>query len=105
LETGAGHTDLRFTQRGLSRDGCTYVIKETQWILEAANALEPSILTRLTMDDAADLWARTGFISPNIVVDLKCDITEFFPSCDRQLLLDMLDGVASRDYEHTDSQT
>jgi hypothetical protein len=30
IETGAGRTDPRYSQRGLSKDGCAYVVKETQ---------------------------------------------------------------------------
>ncbi len=68
LETGAGRTDPRYSQRGLSKDGCDDVVKETQRILEAANALAPSILS---MDAAAYQLAQDGYISPNTVVDLN----------------------------------
>jgi hypothetical protein len=44
LETGAGLMDPRYTQRGLSRDGCSYVVKEVQRILERAQALDPAPL-------------------------------------------------------------
>ena len=54
------------------------------------------------MDEAASSLSSNGFISPDTVVDLKCDITEFFPSCNRQLIFDMIAGVASCDYPHTD---
>jgi hypothetical protein len=83
-ETGAA-------QWCLSKDGCAYVVKEAQRILEDANALAPA---PLSMDEAADLLASERFISPDTVVDLKCDVTEFFPSCNRQLILDMIAGVA-----------
>ena len=98
LETGAGRTDPRYSQRGLSKDGCTYVVKETQRILEEANALHPA---PLSMDEAASSLSQNGSISPDTVADLKCDITEFFPSGNRQLIFDMLAGYASHDYPHT----
>ena len=98
LETGAGRTDPRYTQRGLSRDGCSYVVKEVQRTLERAQALDPA---PLSMDDAAASLSADGYISPDTIVDLKCDITEFFPSCNRQLIFDMIDGSASCDYPHT----
>ena len=41
IETGAGRTDSRYSQRGLSNDGCAYVVKETQRLLEEAQALDP----------------------------------------------------------------
>jgi hypothetical protein len=41
IETGAGHTDPSYSQRGLSKDGCAYVFKETQRLLEEAQALDP----------------------------------------------------------------
>ena len=94
-----GHTDSRYFPRGLSRDGCAYVLKEIQRHLEAASALAPPILS---MDEAADRLASPGYISPDTVVILKCDITEFFHSCNRQHFLDVLTGVASCDYPHTD---
>ena len=53
------------------------------------------------MDDAAASLSADGYISPDTIVDLKCDITEFFPSCNRQLIFDMIDGSASCDYPHT----
>ena len=83
LETGAGRTDYRNSQRGLSKDGCTYVVKEVQRLLETADVLSP------------------GLVSPDSYIDLKLDITEFFPSGNRQLLFDMIAGVASCDYPHT----
>ncbi len=50
LETGAGRTDPRYSQRGLSKDGCAYVVKQTQCILEEANALDPAPLTMQEAD-------------------------------------------------------
>ena len=98
LETGAGRTDPRYSQRGLSKDGCAYVVKETQRILEEANALDPA---PLTMQEADTLLSNNGFISPDTVVNLKIDIIEFFPSGNRQLILDMIAGTATYDYPHT----
>ena len=71
LETGAQRTDSRYSQRGLSKDGCAYVVKEIQRKLEAANALAPPVLS---MDEAADLLASAGSISPNTVVVLKAQV-------------------------------
>jgi hypothetical protein len=78
LETGAGRTDPRYTQRGLSRDGCYYVAKEVHRTLKRAQALDPA---PLSMDEAASSLSTDGYISPDTIVDLKCDIAEFFPSC------------------------
>ncbi len=36
LENGAGRTDPRYSQRGLSLDGCAYGVKEIQRLLEEA---------------------------------------------------------------------
>ena len=41
LENGAGRTDPQYSRRGLSRDGCTYVVNEIQLFLETAKALDP----------------------------------------------------------------
>ena len=60
FETGSGRTDPRSTQRGLSKDGCSYVVKETQHFLETANVLSP------------------GPLSLDCYNHLKVDITEFF---------------------------
>jgi hypothetical protein len=54
------------------------------------------------MEEASRQLSEEGQISPDTVVDLKCDITEFFPSSNRQIILDMIEGSASCDYPHTD---
>ena len=58
IETGAGRTDPRYSQRGLSKDGCAYVVKETQRLLEEAKALDPS---------PPSLWTRPLLICPRKV--------------------------------------
>ena len=83
FETGSGRTDPRSTQRGLSKDGCSYVVKESHRFLETADALSPCHL------------------SSDSLICLKLDITEFFPSANRHVLFDMLAGEASCDYPHT----
>ena len=83
IETGSGRTDPRGTQRGLSKDGCSYAVKESQRFLETADALIP------------------GPLSPEALICLKLDITEFFRSANRQVLFDILAGEASCDYPHT----
>ena len=83
FKTGSGRTDPRSTQRGLSKDGCSYVVKESHRFLETVDALSPCPL------------------SPESLICLKLDITEFFPSADRQVLFDMLACEASGDYPHT----
>ena len=85
FETGnqGQRADIRFTQRGLSKDGCSYVAKELQRYLENADALTPTA------------------IDADLPIVVKVDIVEFFPSADRQVLFDMCAGVASRDYPHT----
>ena len=89
LETGAGRTDPRYSQRGLSKDGCAYVVKKTQRLLEDNNALD---LPHITTEKASAQLLAHGLISPDTVVDLKCDITEFFPSGNRKLILDVMEG-------------
>jgi hypothetical protein len=98
LETGAGRTNPRYSHRGLSEDGCAFVVKETQRLLEDNNALD---LPHITTDEASARLSEHGLISPDTVVDLKCDITEFFPSGNRQLILDMIEGSASCAYPPT----
>ena len=41
LQSGVSgtHTDLRYTQRGLSKDGCMYVVKEIQRTMELHDVL------------------------------------------------------------------
>ena len=57
LENGAGSTDPPYSQRGLPKDGCAYVAKEIQRILEGANALAPPTLS---VDAAANQVEPTG---------------------------------------------
>jgi hypothetical protein len=56
------------------------------------------------MEVASAHLSEEGQISQDTVVDLKCDVpdSEFFPSSNRQLILDMIEGSASCDYPHTD---
>ena len=40
LESGPGRTDPQASQRGLSKDGCSFVVKEIQRFFETHNALD-----------------------------------------------------------------
>ena len=68
LENVAGRTDPRYSQRGLSREGCTYVANEIQRFLETAHALDP---VPLPMQAAASQLSNHGSNSPDAVVVLK----------------------------------
>ena len=75
------NADPRISQRGLSKDGCSYVVSKIQLLLEKADALNTE-----------------ESITANTRAVIKTDIAKFFPSIDRQVLFDMHSGKASRDY-------
>jgi hypothetical protein len=81
--TAGSSADSCLSQRGLSKDGCAYVAKELQRYTETNNTL------------------TAGSVNPDILVIVTAAIVHFFPSVDRQALLDMCAGVASKDYPHT----
>ncbi len=64
IETGAGSTDPRYFRRGLSKDGCAYVVKETHRLLEEAQALDP---TPISIEEASAHLSDEGLISPDTV--------------------------------------
>ena len=72
-------------QRGMSRKGYEWVAREIQRELENHDALTP-----LTMPPSLDTF-----------VLVQLDIDNCFPNTDRQLAIDMMAGVASKDYVGT----
>jgi hypothetical protein len=73
LENGAGRTDPRYSQRGLSKEGCAYVVKEIQRLLEEALLSDNA---PLLMEEAASQLERSGYISPDALACLKTDFVE-----------------------------
>ncbi len=87
FETGNNGTyaDSRISQRGLSKNGTGWVAREVQRELEQNDALTP-----LTAPPSMDLKTL-----------LEADVENCFPTIPRQLVLDMVSGMASADYPNT----
>jgi hypothetical protein len=86
FENGLAGTsvDPRISQRGFSSDGCGHIAKEIQLFHERYEVYDP-----MSIPPSRD--------NPVYAV-IQTDITNFFPTVDRQAFLDMLAGIASKPY-------
>ena len=81
------NSNPRWSQRGISKDGCLWKAKEIQREIEAH-----------------DLLAQQPAIDLNSYAIIDVDIKEAFPSIHKQALFDALAGTASKDYPSANIQ-